>query len=172
MTIVVVLAAIAAISAACIPPPEETTPEVVVTASTLTVGYGDEIPALDPSYGAITPTVEATCSTTATQGSPAGDYPTTCEGALRSGHTIRYIAGTLTIAPASVTVTASDATMDFGGSVPAITATYSGLVGITQPAVLGRAPPRPRRPAPPVRTPRAARVHPIRTTASPTSTAP
>ena len=136
MTIVVVLAAIAAISAACIPPPEETTPEVVVTASTLTVGYGDEIPALDPSYGAITPTVEATCSTTATQGSPAGDYPTTCEGALRSGHTIRYIAGTLTIAPAAVTVTASDATMDFGGSVPAITATYSGLVGITEPAVL------------------------------------
>ena len=136
MTVAVLVATIAALATACIPPPEETTPEVRVTAPTLTVTYGDEIPELTPTYGSITPTVEATCTTTATQGSPAGAYETTCSGAQRSGHTIRYIAGTLTIAPAEVTVTASDGAMDVGGSVPAITATYDGLVGITEPAVL------------------------------------
>ena len=136
LTAAVLIATIAALATACIPPPEETTPQVRVTAPTLTVTYGDEIPELSPTYGSIIPTVEATCSTTATQGSPAGEYPTVCEGAQRSGHTIRYIDGTLTVAPAEVTVTASDGAMDVGGSVPAITATYDGLVGITEPAVL------------------------------------
>ena len=136
MTVAVLVATIAALATACIPPPEETTPEVRVTAPTLTVTYGDEIPELTPAYGSVTPTVEATCSTTATQGSPAGEYETSCSGAEHSGHTVRYVAGTLTIAPAEVTVTASDGAMDVGGSVPAITATYDGLVGITEPAVL------------------------------------
>lgn len=133
--LVVLVAALATIAAACIPP-DPAVPEVVVTAPSPTVAYGAEIPELTPTYGIVTPSVGATCTTTATQGSPAGSYPTTCSGASQAGHTVRYVAGTLTIAPAEVTVTASSGAMDFGDDAPAITATYSGLVGITEPEVL------------------------------------
>ena len=117
--LVVLVAALATIAAACIPP-EPAVPEVVVTAPSPTVAYGAEIPELAPTYGIVTPSVGATCTTTATQGSPAGTYPTTCSGASQAGHTVRYVAGTLTIAPASVTVTVPLTTVItwFGSAAP------------------------------------------------------
>jgi hypothetical protein len=38
------------------------------------------------------------------------------------------VAGTLTVTPAALTITADDKTMTYGGTLPALTASYSGLV--------------------------------------------
>ncbi len=105
---------------------------VTVTASSASTTYGDPVPAITPSYtglvnGDVAPGTPPTCSTDATAASPAGSYASACLGAADPNYTFGYAAGTVTIAPASVTVTASDATFEEGGTVPAITASYSGL---------------------------------------------
>ena len=56
---------------------------------------------------------------------------------MNGSSTITYVNGTITIEPAHVEVTASGGAMVVGGSVPTITASYSGLVNDqTAPAVL------------------------------------
>lgn len=65
-----------------------------------------------------------TCTATATY---AGD----------SGHQSSSGTATITIDPAPLTVTASSGTMTYGGSVPAVTAQASGLVGTDTLATLG-----------------------------------
>jgi hypothetical protein len=69
-------------------------------------------------------------TTTATSSSSVGTYPIT-EGSLAAtaNYTIgTFNQGTLTINPAVLTVTASNKSMTYGGSVPALTYTYTGLV--------------------------------------------
>ncbi len=103
---------------------------VTVTASSATVNYGDAIPAVTASYVGLpggVPATPAICTTTATSASPAGTYPTTCSGAADPGHTFTYVNGAITIVPAAVSVKASSSTMTYGGTVPAITASYNGL---------------------------------------------
>jgi hypothetical protein len=115
---------------------------ITITASSATIAYGDPLPEITPSYtglptGQTETTVPATCSTEATPASLPGTYDTVCTGADQAGSTITYVDGTLTITPAPVTVTASSASMPFGGSVPTITASYDGLLdGDIAPAVL------------------------------------
>ncbi|HWB21462.1 MAG TPA: MBG domain-containing protein, partial [Gaiellaceae bacterium] len=70
----------------------------------------------------------ATCTTTATAGSPAGAYPVTCQGAADTNYTIAYTGGTLTIKPASLIVTAPSATITAGSAIPTFTPTYSTFV--------------------------------------------
>ncbi|UDY34985.1 MBG domain-containing protein [Dermatobacter hominis] len=131
-------------AAACVPPVEQPPAggPVTVTASSVTIAYGDEVPATTPSYtglptGQTQTTVPASCTTDATPTSPPGTYATVCTGADQPGSTITYVDGTVTITPAPVTVTASSASMDFGGAVPTITASYDGLKnGDVAPAVL------------------------------------
>ena len=134
--------------AACVPPSgvvaEARTPPtaITITASSATIAYGDAVPAITPSYaglpsGQTQTATPPTCATTATSTSPPGTYPTICSGAVDGTSTINYVNGTITIEPAPVDVTASSASMDVGGSVPTITASYSGLKnGDTAPAVL------------------------------------
>ena len=103
-----------------------------ITASSASIAYFDAIPAVTPGYtglvngdtGAATP---PTCSTTATQGSALGAYPSSCAGASDPNYTFSYVGGTVTIAKASATVTASNATITEGDSTPTITPSYSGL---------------------------------------------
>jgi hypothetical protein len=129
-------------AAACTPPPEPPAGPVTITASSATIAYGDEVPDITPSYaglpgGQSETAVPPTCTTDATPTSPPGTYVTTCSGASQPGRTIEYVDGTITITPAPVTVTASSAAMEFGGTVPTITASYEGLKnGDTEPAVL------------------------------------
>ncbi len=47
-----------------------------------------------------------------------------------------YVNGTLTVNPAVLTVTASNAAMTYGGTPPTVTATYSGFVGSDNASVL------------------------------------
>ena len=106
---------------------------VTVTASSTTQVYGSEAPAISPSYsgllfGETEPATPATCSTTATSTSPAGDHPSTCSGAADPNYTFNYVDGTVTVTPAPVVVTASSATVPFGTDPGPVTASYAGLV--------------------------------------------
>ena len=113
---------------------------MTVTASSATITYGGADPfghavLLGFTGGQTTPATAPTCTTTATSSSPAGTYPTSCSGAADPNYTFSYVSGTLTIQKAQVMVTASSDNMTYGGTVPAITASYSGFLnGQTVPA--------------------------------------
>lgn len=79
-----------------------------------------------------------TMGTTATTTSGVGDYTITAAGATSSNYTITQSDGTLTVDPASLTITGDDQTVAYGTSHNALTATYSGLVaGDTSSVVSG-----------------------------------
>jgi hypothetical protein len=104
---------------------------VTVTANNQTMVAGSAVPALTYTLSpVVTPTTNPACTTTATSSSPAGSYPITCSGAVLSGDTFTYVAGTLTVSPApvNVTVTANNQSMIAGSAVPALTYTLSPVV--------------------------------------------
>ncbi len=131
------------------PPPNNNPPAtpLTVTAPSPSMTYGQPVPTITPTYAGFvngdTPaslTTQPTCATTATSSSPPGTYPTTCTGAADPNYTISYVAGTLTVLPAPLTVTASSGSMNYGDSVPTITPSYSGFVNGDTPASLTMAP--------------------------------
>ena len=110
---------------------------LTVTASNGSMTYGGTVPTITPNYvgfkngeGSGNLTTAPTCSTTATSASPASPptYPSSCSGAVDSNYTIGYVAGTVSVNKALLTVTASNGSMTYGGTVPTITPTYSGFV--------------------------------------------
>ncbi len=118
---------------------------VVVTASNGTMIYGGTPPAITPSYagflnGATAPATAPTCSTTALSTSAVGIYLSTCSGAADTNYTFSYVAGIVSVTRATLTVTASNATMAYGAAVPAITPSYAGFVNGNTPASLTTAP--------------------------------
>ena len=111
------------------------TPTLTVTAPSVATTYGGAIPALAPSYSgfvagdtAASLVAPAVCSTAATATSPVGTYPATCSGAVDPYYAITYVGGTVTVAPAPLTVTADSVSAVAGGPLPALTATISGFV--------------------------------------------
>jgi hypothetical protein len=108
---------------------------LTVTASSATKVYGQSNPAFTVSYAGLVNGDTASAlggvprfATLASASCPVGSYAVTPSGLSSSNYTISYIAGTLTITPASLTVTADDATRVYGQPNPAFTASYSGLV--------------------------------------------
>ncbi len=109
---------------------------LTVTANNATGTYGEStLPALGVSYigfvngdDATSVTTAPTATTTATASSPAGPYTITPAGGVSSNYTFSYVTGTLTITPAALTITANNANMTYGGTVPALSASYSGFV--------------------------------------------
>ncbi len=108
---------------------------LTITASSHSVGFGDDIPAITASYsgfvnGETVANLNAlpTCSTTATDTSPVGSYPTSCSGAVAANYAISYVAGSVNIVAAILDVTASSATISYGSSPPAITPFYDGFL--------------------------------------------
>ena len=69
-----------------------------------------------------------TCDTTATAASPVGSYATDCSGGVAPNYTFNYVAGALTVTPAALTITASSGSANIGGTIPAVTAAYTGFV--------------------------------------------
>ncbi|HXA83822.1 MAG TPA: MBG domain-containing protein, partial [Candidatus Dormibacteraeota bacterium] len=71
----------------------------------------------------------ADCSTTATQASPVGAYPITCTiGTLSAqNYVFAFVAGTLTVNPAPLTVNVNNASRAYGDPNPAFTGTITGL---------------------------------------------
>ena len=92
---------------------------------------------------------------------------------LLSNYSVNLTNGTLTVNKAGLTITADDQGMTYGGTLPALTATYTGLVNGDTPASLTtrlRSPRRPPAAMPaPTRSPPAGQS--IRTTPSATSRA-
>ena len=55
-------------------------------------------------------------------------YTITARGAVDRDYTISYVAGTLTVTPAPLTITADNQTKVYGAALPTLTASYSGFV--------------------------------------------
>jgi hypothetical protein len=84
---------------------------LTITASSASIAYGAAVPAITPSYTGLVPgdspsslKTAPACRTTATSSSAVGTYPSTCSGAVDADYTISYVAGAITITPASTSV--------------------------------------------------------------------
>jgi hypothetical protein len=74
------------------------------------MAYGGTVPVITPTYaglvaGDLAPATPPTCTTTATQTSAVGSYPTTCSGAADPNYTITYAGGSIVISTATTTTT-------------------------------------------------------------------
>jgi hypothetical protein len=108
---------------------------LTVTATNATKVYGAALPTVTASYtgfvngdtfASLTP--QPNLSTTANSGSTVGSYTMAASGAASANYTISYVAGTLSVTPAPLTITANNATTVYGSAAPALTATYTGFV--------------------------------------------
>src|SRR5207244_3878092 len=111
---------------------------LTVTADDKARVYGDANPAFDATItgfkngenlGTSGVTGSPSCATTAVQASPVGLFPITCLlGTLAAGnYDFSFVAGTLTITKATLTVTADDQTRIYGDANPSFTVTYTGF---------------------------------------------
>ena len=119
---------------------------ITITASSGIAVYGSTPPAVNATVSGLQNGENSsvlgsalTCTTAAVSSSPVGSYATQCSGASDPNYAISYANGTTTITPAPLSITASSGTMTYGGMVPAITPTFSGLENGDNPTVLGNA---------------------------------
>ena len=110
---------------------------LLITAQPQTITYGASVPATTVTYDGFVNGDTASSLTTqpsvmsAQSGIVAADtYPGnyTASGAADPNYSISYIAGSLTVHQASLTITAQPQTIIYGASVPATTVTYDGFV--------------------------------------------
>ena len=113
--------------------------------------YGLQVPTLTASYSGFVNgdspaslTTQPTLTTSATAAShvSGNPYTTTASGATDSNYAISYVAGTLTITPAPLTIFADNQIKVYGAALPVLMASYSGFVNgdssaslTTQPAL-------------------------------------
>ena len=99
--------------------------------------YGGTPPVVIPAYSGFVngetrrrSPRQPTCSTTATSSSPASPptYPATCSGATDPNYAITLRGGRGHDRSAPLTITASNGSMTYGGTPPAITPAYGGFV--------------------------------------------
>ena len=114
-----------------------TTAALTITANNQTKAYGAALPTLTDSFSGFVNgdtsaslTTQPTLTTTATAGSPVSGnpYAITASGAVDLNYTISYVAGTLTVTPAALTITANNQISVLGATLPPLTASYSGFV--------------------------------------------
>ena len=107
---------------------------LTITANNQTKVYGAALPTLTASYSGLvngdTPaslTTQPTLTTTATASShvAGSPYSITASGAVDSDYTISYVAGSLTVTPAPLTITANNQTKVYGAALPTLTASYT-----------------------------------------------
>jgi hypothetical protein len=103
-----------------------------VAANNTTRAYGAANPAFTSTItGALNgDTFTITYSTSATATSPVGTYPIvpTISGSATSNYTLTTTNGVLTVARATLTVTANNASRSYGAANPAFTGTTNGLI--------------------------------------------
>ena len=122
---------------------------LTITADDKSKVYGAALPTLTASYSGFVngDTVASldtpvSLSTTATAASAVGTYPITASGAASANYTISFVAGTLTVDTAALTITADDKSKVYGAALPTLSASYSGFVNgddassLTTPVVL------------------------------------
>lgn len=100
---------------------------VTITANNLTMVYGDDVPEL--TYKTEGATLEGTPSltTTATKTSAVGTYPINVGIGSVTNTKTTYVAGTLTITKAPLTVGVKNETITEGDAIPAFKLTYNGF---------------------------------------------
>ncbi|HWJ08590.1 MAG TPA: MBG domain-containing protein, partial [Nocardioides sp.] len=104
-------------------------PPVVVTAEPKTKVYGAADPTFTYTVSGGTLTTAPTC-TVAVAHTNVGSYPITCSGGSAGPDTnVTYVNSTLSVTPATVTVSADNKVKQYGQPDPAFTSTTSGLVG-------------------------------------------
>ena len=110
-------------------------PVLTISANNQSTVYGQTIPPLTVTYtgfvngdNAASLTTAPAVSATGASSSPAGAYPITASGAADPNYALKYVAGTLTIGKAPLTVTADNQTIKHSQAIPILTATYSGFV--------------------------------------------
>ena len=110
---------------------------LTITANNQTKVYGAALPALTASYSGFVNgdssaslTTQPTLTTTATSGShvSGNPYPVTASGAVDSNYSISYVAGSLVVTAAPLTITANNQSKVYGAALPTLTASYSGFV--------------------------------------------
>ena len=121
---------------------------LTITADNKTKAYG-AAPVLTASYSGFVNgeapgslTTLPTLSTTATASShvSGSPYAITAAGAVDADYTISYVTGALTVTPVGLTITADSKNKAYGAALPALTASYAGLVNGDTPASLATAP--------------------------------
>ena len=117
---------------------------VTITALSTSMTYGGSAPTVSPTIdglqngeGASVLGGGLTCTTTASPTSPVGAYDSSCSGAIDANYAITYVAGSIAVTPAALTITASSGTLTYGGDVPAIAPTVDGLQNGEDASVLG-----------------------------------
>ena len=122
---------------------------LTVTAQNAAITYGGTLPTFTVNYSgfvngdtASVLTGSPSLTTGATSASPAGTYAiTAAQGTLSAAsYAFAFVNGTLAIGKAALTVTAQNAGMIYGGTVPTFTANYSGFVNGDTPSILTGAP--------------------------------
>jgi hypothetical protein len=94
----------------------------------LTMTYTGLVNGDTPATFGASPNTAPTIGTTATGASHFGTYPITASAAVDPDYTISYTAGTLTVTAVPLTIAANNKSMTYGGSLPSLTASYTGLV--------------------------------------------
>ena len=122
---------------------------LTVTAANKSMVYGAAVPAFTVTYaGFVNGDTQAkltgapAMSSSATSASPVGSYPITVTvGTLAdANYAFVFVNGALSVTPATLTVTAANATKVYGAALPAFSATYAGFKNGDTTAVLGGAP--------------------------------
>ncbi|MGA3147475.1 MAG: MBG domain-containing protein [Acidimicrobiales bacterium] len=122
---------------------------LTITASDGSQTFGGLVPTITAVYSGFvdgdTPadlTTLPTCVSGTTSSSPVlGSYTSSCSGAVDPDYTIRYVDGTTTVVPATLTITANPEVKLVGAPDPALTFVVVGLFGTdTTTGSLTRAP--------------------------------
>jgi sugar lactone lactonase YvrE len=121
---------------------------VTITASSPAVIYGSAVPTITPGFSgflngdtSVVLTKQPTCTTAYTTTSAVVSSPaTSCSGAAAANYTFSYVNGSVTINPASVTITASSPAVIYGSAVPTITPGFSGFLNGDTSVVLTKQP--------------------------------
>jgi subtilisin-like proprotein convertase family protein len=114
-----------------------------ITANNTNKVYGASLPAFTASYSgfvngdsAVNLTTPVSLTSSATSASPVGRYAINASGATSTNYNITQVGGFLTNTPAALSISANNTNMVYGATVPAFTASYSGLVNGDSPASL------------------------------------
>jgi uncharacterized protein YjdB len=104
---------------------------VTVTADDKTKVFGEADPELTFTVDGLVGEDELTAGSLTYDGTAVGEYPIVEDEPFEAGgnYTVTFVAGTMTITPRPVTVTANDHTKVFGEADPELTFTVDGLVG-------------------------------------------
>lgn len=107
---------------------------LVIRAEDKTKVYGAAMPGLTATYTGLVNGDTASVvtglvlSSTGSALSGVGTYPISATGAVATNYAISFEGGSLTVTPASLTITPDPKSMVYGGAIPTLTATYAGLV--------------------------------------------